>query len=116
MGFWQATSHCFKEYVTFKGRATRSEFWYFTLFLAIAGGCLGLLDGALFGWEWDDPMPISNVFSLGTLVPSIAVTTRRLHDVNRSGWWQLLYFTIIGIFVLLYWCVKKSDPEENRFG
>ena len=57
-----------------------------------------------------------DVYQLAIFLPSIAVATRRLHDINRSGWWQLIVFTGIGAFVLLYWMVKKGDSGSNRFG
>ena len=56
------------------------------------------------------------IFSLGSLLPFIAVTARRLHDVNRNGWWQLISITVIGIIPYIYWMTKKSDEGENRFG
>ena len=57
----------------------------------------------------------NGIFSLLTFIPSIAVAARRLHDVNKSGWWQLLMLTIIGIFPLVYWLLKKPVNEGNRF-
>jgi uncharacterized membrane protein YhaH (DUF805 family) len=59
------------------------------------------------------------ILKLVFLAPSIAglsLVARRLHDINRSGWWYLVVFTIIGIFVVLYWLCKKGDEEENQFG
>ena len=50
------------------------------------------------------------------VIPNISVTTRRLHDVGRSGWWQLLYITIVGIIPLLYWWIKKGDDGDNKHG
>lgn len=61
-------------------------------------------------------MIIILVFLLFMVIASFAVLVRRLHDVNRSGWWFLIYFTIIGIFVLLYWYVQKGDEADNRYG
>ena len=58
---------------------------------------------------------VSNFAFLIFLFPGINVTTRRLHDVNRSGWWQLLYFTGIGSLVILYWTLIKGVDQENRF-
>ena len=56
------------------------------------------------------------IFVLAVLVPNITVTVRRLHDVDRSGWWMLIPMTIIGIIPYLYWVCKKGDEGENRFG
>jgi uncharacterized membrane protein YhaH (DUF805 family) len=60
---------------------------------------------------------LGNLFGLATLVPSIAVGARRLHDVNKSGWWQLLVIVpVVGWIILLIWVIKKGDEGENRFG
>ena len=61
-------------------------------------------------------MIIILVFLVFLTIASFAVMVRRLHDVNRSGWWFLIYLTIIGIFVLLYWYVQKGDEADNRYG
>ena len=56
------------------------------------------------------------IFQLALFLPHIAVTTRRLHDIDRSGWWQLIVLTGIGFFVLLYWLIKAGDEGENEYG
>ena len=109
MKFDEAISSGFSNYVTFKGRASRSEYWYWTLFVTLASTILQILDGAL------GSVLLNSIFSLATLLPGIAVAVRRLHDVNKSGWWLLLGLTVIGIFVILYWMVKKSDYGENYY-
>ena len=50
------------------------------------------------------------------MIAGLSLSVRRLHDIDRSGWWNLIIFTIIGIVVLLYWACKKGDEGENRFG
>ena len=85
-GFGEAISVCFSKYVTFSGRASRSEYWYFVLFTILAAFALGLVDGVL-GTGTSDGGLLSGLFSLVTLLPSLAVAFRRLHDVGRSGWW-----------------------------
>jgi uncharacterized membrane protein YhaH (DUF805 family) len=97
-------------YFNFSGRARRKEFWFFTMFYFIISLFTGIVDEIL-GSEW-----VSSLVSLGLLIPSLAVGARRLHDIDRSGWWQLLPFTIIGIFVLIYWWIVDSDKHQNRFG
>lgn len=87
MGFFEAVKTCFQKYAVFSGRARRSEFWYFMLFIAIINLILGFV-----GNDWG-----SNIFSLAILLPSIAVTCRRLHDTGRSGWWQAPYLAAYGI-------------------
>lgn len=100
MNFGQAISSCLKQYAGFSGRATRSEFWWFFLFqilVSIAASFLGDI--------------VSALVSLGLLLPSIAVAARRLHDIGKSGWWQLLAFTGIGILVLIYFWVQPTKGE-----
>ena len=116
MNFPAAVSTCFTKYVSFGGRARRSEYWYFTLFLVIASICLSILDVALFLLGWSFSIALSTVFSIATFLPSLAVSARRLHDIGRSAWWLLLILTVIGVILLIIWACQKSDDEENRFG
>ena len=104
----------FNNYLIFKGRASRSEYWYWYLFVLLLSLCTQLFDFAAFPHSvWS---PTNTVTSLVVLLPGWAVFVRRLHDVNRSGWWMLLVLTVIGIFVLLYWLTKNSDQGENSYG
>jgi len=82
---------------------------------------LSFLDPLIAGESFIDyneiASPLSTIFFLAIIIPAISVSVRRLHDINRSGWWLLLELTIIGIlFPLLYWCCKKGDEGANRFG
>ena len=111
-----------KKYSDVKGRVTRSEYWWFILFLILGDIVTNVLDVAL-GWQFGEPdvfgsqMGTLNIlFNLAVLVPCICVTARRLHDVNRSGWWMLIPLTIIGIIPFYYWMLKKSDAEQNKWG
>ena len=89
---------CLTNYANFSGRARRKEFWFFMLFCVILGIIAEVIDTVL-GTE-----PIVNsLLNLALLVPSLAVGARRLHDIGRSGWWQLLMLTVIGVLVLI-WC------------
>jgi uncharacterized membrane protein YhaH (DUF805 family) len=104
MNFTESVSTCFNKYATFTCTASRSEFWWFWLFTVVASIVLDKLSGTLNG-----------IFALATLVPSVAVACRRLHDTDRSGWWQLLVFVpIIGWIALLVFYVQESRP--NRYG
>lgn len=107
-----------KNYATFGGRARRKEFWFFTLFnvlisigLTIIDGITGLLNAAIgIG-------VLSGLYSLAVLIPSIAVTARRLHDTDRSGWWILIAFLpIIGAIVLLVFMVLEGTSGDNQYG
>lgn len=98
MTFQESIRTCFTKYVDFSGRAGLSEYWWFALFTLIVSVVLSMFSQSL-----------GNVFSLATLLPSIAVGTRRLHDTNRTGWWQLLWFVpIIGWIVLIVFLAQQS--------
>ena len=113
MNFGQAISNGFSNYVTFSGRAIRSEYWYWTLFVVLGGFCTAFADGLILGDMKNSP--INSIFSVVTFLPGLAVSVRRLHDVNRSGWWLLITLTGIGILLLLYWAVQPSIDEENKY-
>ncbi|SHH19154.1 DUF805 domain-containing protein [Marivita hallyeonensis] len=119
MNFQDAVRTCLSKYATFSGRAARSEFWWFVLFLMVMNLLLAILDRALFGVT-SDGQPISiigAVFSLAIILPSIAVGVRRLHDLDKSGWWYLLILIpFLGALVLIYFFVQKGSAGENRFG
>lgn len=116
MDFMTAIRTCFSKYVDWNGRALRSEFWWWMLFTAIASIVFGIFDSVLFGTSWEDTGVLEMLFSLGTFLPSLFVGTRRLHDVGRSGWWQLIALTIVGILVLLYWWIIEGQHGENEYG
>src|SRR5690348_1861656 len=88
MGFGEAIATCFRKFVTFSGRARRSEYWYFYLFCALGGFGAGILDGFIGGAAQTASRtgPVAAVFQLAVLLPSLSVQVRRLHDTNRSGW------------------------------
>ena len=109
----------------FAGRSSRREFWMFTLVIVIASFVLGFVDAFLFGGF--EPlsegetfvMPVvsfSNAFSLITFIPSISVSVRRLHDINRTGWWLLIGLTLIGLVLIIYWACVRSDEDHNQCG
>ncbi|MGD0719839.1 MAG: DUF805 domain-containing protein [Roseiarcus sp.] len=99
------------KYATFEGRALRSEYWYFVLALILATVVAEILDAIIIG----RPV-LAAIVALGTIVPSIAVACRRLHDTDRSGWWQLITFVpLIGTIVLIVWLASQGTGD-NRFG
>ena len=102
---------CLKNYVTFNGRARRKEFWFFMLVCVGIGIIARILDNILHTGKLIDSLQ-----SLVLLLPSLAVGARRLHDTGRSGWWQLLVFTIIGIIPLIIWWASNTKPENNQWG
>jgi uncharacterized membrane protein YhaH (DUF805 family) len=114
--FAGAIQVCFARYATFGGRARRPEFWWFMLFGLLGGLATGIVDLLLFGLA-AEISPINNLFSLALLIPSLAVGSRRLHDIGRSGWWQLIHLVpLVGQIVLIvFWC-QRGTPGPNRFG
>jgi len=124
-GFVGAVQTCFNKYVTFAGRARRPEFWWFVLFGIGGGIAASIVDGMLFGpivWRGEYGHveaggPVNGLFHLAVFLPSIAVGARRLHDIGRSGWWQLLWLVpIVGWVVLIVFYAKRGAAEPNRFG
>ena len=115
MNFSEAIQSGFSNYVNFSGRAQRSAFWYWILFVWLAGIAASILDAAVFGS--DSLYPLSSIFTLGTFLPNIAVAARRLHDTGRSGWWQLLWLLpIIGFIILLIWLIQQGEAGTNQYG
>ncbi|PHR58602.1 MAG: DUF805 domain-containing protein [Robiginitomaculum sp.] len=112
MQFSESVKTCFKKYVVFRGRASRSEFWWFTLFTSIASLALSFIETVVFSDTLGNIEPFGAVFSLATILPTIAVGARRLHDVNRSGWWQL--FPIVpGILMGVFMVSGQLGGESN---
>jgi uncharacterized membrane protein YhaH (DUF805 family) len=113
MNFQQAVQSVFANYINFKGRARRSEFWYWQLFMLLGGLVAEIFDAGI-GIRFS---PLSTIFWLATLIPGIAVFVRRLHDTDRSGWWLLLLFVpLIGAIVLIVWACTKGKQGYNGFG
>lgn len=109
MEFVPAVKRAFQLYFTFSGRASRSEYWYFWLFYVGATFVTNLIDAVLGSY-------LSLLFSLATTIPSVSLACRRLHDVGRSGWWQLVWVTVIGIIPLVYWLCSQGNEKGDRFG
>ena len=115
MDFMTAVKTCFNKYVTFAGRASRSEFWYFFLFLFIGNLVTAVLDQAVFPANMISPL--NSIFGLVTFLPGLAVSVRRLHDIERSGWWEFIAFIpLIGVIVLIVWYCNAGDRGTNRYG
>lgn len=99
MDFGESIKTCFSKYADFTGRASRAEYWWFQLFACLVS---------------------SITCSIGALVlfiPNWAVCARRLHDTNRSGWWQLItLIPIVGWILILYWTVLAGDEGDNEYG
>jgi uncharacterized membrane protein YhaH (DUF805 family) len=117
MGFTDAIKTGFQKYIGFSGRAARSEYWYWVLFILLLQIVAWLIDMTLFGFNTTGVNPIGSIFSLATFLPGLAVSIRRLHDIDRVGWWVLLaLIPVIGWIVLIYWACLRGTVGANRFG
>ena len=122
MSFTEAVRSVYGNYAKFDGRASRSEYWWFFLFsflVALAFWVVALVlyaatrSAAVFGIVFAGIA----IFGIASLIPSIAVGVRRLHDTDRSGWWYLIAFIpYIGAIILLIFFALPSSPTYNRFG
>ncbi|MGW6275876.1 DUF805 domain-containing protein [Kribbella sp. NPDC055071] len=114
-----------KRYAQFDGRARRKEFWMYVLFWFIGSVIFGILDqilgldfksgsgsNALRAGGW-----LEYIYYLVLLVPTIAVSVRRMHDKDRSGWWVLIWLIpCIGWIWFIVWQAQEGTPGDNRFG
>ncbi|MBF95796.1 MAG: Inner membrane protein YhaI [Alphaproteobacteria bacterium MarineAlpha9_Bin4] len=132
MNFFQAINICFKKYTVLKGRANRAEYWYWRLFEFFLAYISFRLDNIFFGENTSGSFSLFIFFF--TFLPGICVSVRRLHDVNKSGWWLLLPFlgmifffftkntnmsiilSVISFLILLFWFLSPGTRGENRFG
>lgn len=106
-----------KNYVGFSGRARRKEYWMFTLFNVIFSFILGVVDGIVFGGGENSIGVFGLIYSLAVFLPSLAVSARRLHDIDRTAWWLLLCLVpIVGWLVLLVFAMLEGSKGDNRFG
>ena len=140
INFWQAVASGFSNYAKFSDRAIRSEYWYWILFVSVVTLAAALLDAAIVKHRHG---PLENVWQFVTFLPGLAVAVRRLHDIDRSGWWVLLPASVIGILVailllstvssislpimmvfiaiclivvLIYWFCRPGTSGPNRYG
>ena len=123
MGFTQAISSVLGKYATFEGRAPRSEYWWWVLFSVLLNWGLGFVDLALFGafsfiatGDVHVFTPITTIVGIALILPSIALSVRRFHDMDRTGWWLLLGLTGIGALVVTIWFMFRGTQGWNRFG
>jgi uncharacterized membrane protein YhaH (DUF805 family) len=120
MGIGEAVRSAFGQYGTFAGRARRAEFWWFGVFVWLVSMGADILDAVIFRptvWHGPQTGPIAILWTVATLLPNISVSVRRLHDLDRSGWWLWLSFIpVIGWIVLLIWFASRGTDGPNRFG
>ena len=116
VGFVESLSLFFKNYLNFSGRSGPSAYWWYLLWSLIFTILFALIDSLALDISAEDLFSLSSAFALITLIPSISLSFRRLHDIDKSGWWLLISLTIIGIPVLIYWAIKAGDRQENSYG
>jgi uncharacterized membrane protein YhaH (DUF805 family) len=107
-----------KKYAVFSGRSRRMEYWYFVLFNLIVFIVLELIDALLGTFNVVQGVGLlSGIYGLAVLIPTLAVTVRRLHDIDRTGWWIFInLIPLIGSIVLLVFELTPGTPGSNRFG
>ena len=116
MTFFQSIKSGFVNFLDLRGRASRSEFWYFHLFVWLVG-LASALHSIYIEPNYNNLLSyIFALFHFIIIIPLFTLTARRLHDVNKSAFWMLLGFTIIGIIPLIYWYCKEGDVGQNDYG
>lgn len=123
MSFTDAVKACFSNYCNFKGRARRSEYWYFTLLNIIITAVLSLIQtGLRMNGNSSSPLIVvclvlQYVYSFAVLLPGLGVGVRRLHDTGRSGWFYLLMLIpLVGAIVVIIFFAQDSQPGTNKYG
>ena len=112
MSFTEAISSGFRRYVVFNGRSSRSELWWWALFTIIGYAVFAVVDSIIGTF----PL-LYYLWALAVFLPGLAVSVRRLHDLDKSGWWILIEFIpLIGIIILLIWFVGRGTEGPNQFG
>jgi uncharacterized membrane protein YhaH (DUF805 family) len=123
MNFTESISTCLSKYATLKGRASRSEFWWFALgstvfeyFLIFMIQFQLLANPQAELWSLLLLVLTMNIAMIAIAIPQFSASVRRLHDIGKSGWWSLLMLTIVGIVVLWIWLAKEGMQEVNEYG
>ena len=111
MSFPEAIKAALTNYVNFSGRALRSEYWFFFLFVIVVHVVLLIVEHVTgIGM-------LSIIFGLAVLLPGLAVSVRRLHDLDKSGWFVLIgLIPIVGAIIVLVWMCQQGTSGANRFG
>ena len=115
MSFSQSIAYCFSNYFNFNSRSSRAEFWFFQLFLFIASAVVGLADGIITS-TLGIPLFLQVIWGLFTIIPSISIAVRRLHDIDKSGWWLLLHIIILFGSIVLFIFHIKNTQGPNKYG
>lgn len=117
MTFAESISSCLSKYAVWKGRASRSEFWWFQLACIMLFVFAIALVMALLGFDEEMLNLAIAVVYLATVLPNLAVTVRRLHDCDKSGWWYwIVLLPILGAIILFVFFCQRGTAGENRYG
>ena len=124
MTFQDAIKSGYQNYVTFSGRSTRSALWYWAAFQVIVSVLIGIVFGGGHMVQGDGMMRmhyegglVSNLWALANFLPGLAVGVRRLHDIDKSGWWTfIVLIPLVGAIILIVWYCTKGTLGANRFG
>ena len=118
MSFTAAVASGLRQYATFSGRAPRAEYSWFFLFTALTSFVAGMVDAALGTTDSSGSIGVvGTLVWLALLLPSLAITARRLHDTDRSGWWMVAFLIpLVGFVLWLVFMCSDSHPQTNRFG
>lgn len=107
VSFGQAIQMAFNRYADFNGRSSRSEYWWWFLFTFLVGCCSGLFQSDV----------LSGLVSLALLLPNLAISARRMHDIGKSGWWILInLIPIVGTIIFIVWACQDSQMSDNQYG
>jgi uncharacterized membrane protein YhaH (DUF805 family) len=118
MNVSQSIATCFAKFATFSGRASRPEYWWFMLSATIFSYILQIMVGITMLNNAGEGAAMSifmNLLFIVIAIPQISAGSRRLHDTGRSGWWQLLGFTVIGLIPLVIWLAQDGAKESNKY-
>lgn len=120
MGFVEAIKSVFSKYAEFEGRARRSEYWYWVLLnviVSLVTSGVGFGIGLAFSLGDAQSSALGTIWSLATLIPSLAVSVRRMHDIGKSGWSILIeLIPIVGSIIFIVWCCRDSEMMPNEYG
>jgi uncharacterized membrane protein YhaH (DUF805 family) len=117
VGFGEAISLFFKNYANFQGRSSVGAYWWVILFSILAGIVLGVVETTFLGSTGTSVGILSGLYSLATIIPSIAIGMRRLHDTDKSGWWLLLaLIPLVGVIVLIVFWIGQGTRGDNKYG
>ena len=120
IGFSDSVRLGWQRYFDFRTRSSRAEFWWWVMFVVLADSVLGVVDAMTGTYDAQTQNGLfSGLFGLFVLIPSFSLGARRLHDINRSGWWQLMWLgvgLVIPVIILIWWATRPSNEGINSYG